>query len=575
MAANQFGQVSVGITANTSKLTSGLNDAERQLTGFGKMQQQLSRINLATSFLAVTRAAGLLYRSIRSVASATSGLVQDASNLTEEQNRVGIIFGDSAKAVQMFADRAAGIGLANTQALQAAGTFGTLFRNIGLTEAVSAKMSVSLTTLAADMASFNNVTTDDALRAVRSALVGEVEPIRRLGVVLNDATLRQKAFNMGLTDNVSKTLPPAIKLQAAYAAILEQTTAQQGDATRTSGMLAGQQRILGSNFANLRSQIGKALEPMMLSLVTGLNEVMADLRVLAQVFIDTFVESVKGMSKGSTAAQVFSGAIRRLAAGVRMLYGFFQLLYAFSLDIQRGFLNIGGAIYAFLDGFNHFFGQIIESFEIMVRFLITGLTWPIQKILQLLAKAADAAGQGGLGKSLRDDAKAMATLATRSTGLGEAIQKANEKSGFFGTLSDQAFHEASKLGREATRSFEDGMKNITDPLAGFDEMLFSEKLKDSIKGMIPIFGDIGAALGEGASEEIRASTEKLSAVLVGSSAGEAFRNAMMRGADPRLAANTDRQIADNTNRMANGIDNLPDALGGVVGRQIAGASIGV
>jgi hypothetical protein len=99
--------------------------------------------------------------------------------------------------------------------------------------------------------------------------------------------------------------------------------------------------------------------------------------------------------------------------------------------------------------------------------------------------------------------------------------------------------------------------------------------------MIPIAGVAGQEFAKWINQESKSlsavveQAKELKGLLVNSAAGEQFRNAILRGFDPRTAANTDRQIADNTNRMANGIDNLPDALGGVVGRQIAGASIGV
>jgi hypothetical protein len=230
--ANQFGKVSVGITASTGGLSAGLRDASSKLDKFSRIGSRLRGIQLATTFSAGVTAVQLFARVVGSATRAMTGFVQASSNLVEEQNRSRIVFGDSANAVERFAKGATGIGIAETEALKAAGTFGTLFNNIGMTEDASANMSMQMTALSADMASFNNVSSADSLRALRSALVGEVEPIRRLGVVLNDATLRQKAFDMGLTNTVSKTLDPAVKMQAAYVSILEQTKIQQGDATR-------------------------------------------------------------------------------------------------------------------------------------------------------------------------------------------------------------------------------------------------------------------------------------------------------------------------------------------------------
>jgi hypothetical protein len=90
-----------------------------------------------------------------------------------------------------------------------------------------------MTELAADLASFNNTSIEDAIESIGSALRGEAEPIRKYGVLLNDATLQAKAFAMGISDGTS-TLSPANKALAAYGLILEQTKTAQGDFDRTS-----------------------------------------------------------------------------------------------------------------------------------------------------------------------------------------------------------------------------------------------------------------------------------------------------------------------------------------------------
>lgn len=575
MAANQFGKVSVGITANTGGLTAGLNRAGNELRTFTRISDRLGRIQLATGFTALATAAGLAVRAISSVGRAINSTVQAASSLVEQQNRVNIVFGDSAKAVSQFAQSTAEIGFSTTEALKAAGTFGTLFDNIGLTTEASAQMSINLVRLTSDMASFNEVSIEEALRAMRSALVGEVEPIRRLGVMLSDATLRQKAFNMGLTDTVSKTLPPAIKLQAAYAAIIEQTGRQQGDFLRNSETLANQQKQLGANFENLRTTIGQAFTPIFLSIVNGINDNIANLKVLAQVFVETFTTATAGIFEAKTASESFAMIIRALAGGINVLNGFFQLLYGFSQDVQRGFLNVGGAIYAFLGGFNEFFGEVLNDLETLARKTIGTLVWPLEKILVLAAKAAEALGEQGLGAALRADAKFLADIDKRSTGLGDAIKEAGESAAFYKDLSSQAYAMAEEAGREAGIAFRDGMRNITDPLAGYDAALFAENVKAGLQGMTPVFGEIGQQLGKAAGEEIAASTKQLSAIVVDSSAGEAFRNAILRGADPRLAQSADQKIIDNTGRAADGIAALPGDLGAVIGAQFAAASVSV
>ncbi|RTL08427.1 MAG: hypothetical protein EKK62_07665 [Acidimicrobiia bacterium] len=188
---------------------------------------------------------------------------QAASNLAEAQTKAQVVFGDSIASVQAFGDTAAeSIGQSERQALEAAGTFGNLFRAIGLSEQQSAEFSVTLTTLASDLASFNNASADEALTALRSGLVGETEPLKRFGVNLNEATLKAKALQLGLAEGTG-ALDANAKAQAAYAIILEQTALAQGDFERTSDGLANKQRIATAEYEDARAELGEGLLPIM------------------------------------------------------------------------------------------------------------------------------------------------------------------------------------------------------------------------------------------------------------------------------------------------------------------------
>ena len=102
-----------------------------------------------------------------------------------------------------------------------------------------------MTKLAADMASFGNVGVEETLTALQAGLRGEAEPLRRFGVLLDAATLKTKALQMGLVDNEKKALTPQAKALAAYEVILEQTLIQQDDFIRTSDGVAKQDAVLG------------------------------------------------------------------------------------------------------------------------------------------------------------------------------------------------------------------------------------------------------------------------------------------------------------------------------------------
>jgi hypothetical protein len=179
--------------------------------------------------------------------------VAAASDLSETQSKVSVVFGKSSAAVLAFGKTSAvAMGESTQQAEEAAATFGNLFVSMKLGQPKAAQMSTTMVKLASDLASFNNTNPADALEALRAGLVGEVEPLRRYGVNLNDAQLRQEAVALGLEKTTKNVLPPAIRAQAAYALILDQTKTAQGDFQRTSGGLANQQRILSASFEDAR-----------------------------------------------------------------------------------------------------------------------------------------------------------------------------------------------------------------------------------------------------------------------------------------------------------------------------------
>jgi len=213
------------------------------------------------------------------------GLVQfaksahnSASDVTESITKGETLFGSYFSSIDSFSRRSAeSLGVSRAAALEYAGVFGNLFRALKMGEKQSADWSVNLTELAADMASFNNTSVDDALDSIRSGLVGETEPLRKFGVNMNDATLRAKAMEMGLGE-IGNTLTPLQKAQAAYGLIVEQTSQAHGDFEKTSEGNANQLRILEAQYSDLAGELGVGLLPVVNSVIGALNDTIAAFR---------------------------------------------------------------------------------------------------------------------------------------------------------------------------------------------------------------------------------------------------------------------------------------------------------
>jgi hypothetical protein len=195
-----------------------------------------------------------------------------ASDLGESQSKVNVIFGEGAKDVEAFSKQAAkSMGQSRRAVLQAAGTFGTFGKAAGLGGKDLAKFSNDFTKLAGDLASFNNTSPEEAVEAIGAALRGEAEPMRRFGVLLNDATLKAEAMALGIYDG-SGALTDQQKILAAQSAIYKQTGDAQGDFERTSEGLANSQRILSASIDDTKASIGDALLPIVEEVIPYLKD---------------------------------------------------------------------------------------------------------------------------------------------------------------------------------------------------------------------------------------------------------------------------------------------------------------
>lgn len=233
-----------------------------------KATEDLGSKTIATG-KAIQVAIGVLATS--AVVKFTAGLVSAASDNVEAQNKVNEVFKESAAEINAFAETSAeSVGLAESSTQEFAATFGNLFTALGLGTEQAAGLSEELLTLGADLASFNNIPVEDALNRLRSGLVGQIRPLRALGVSFGAAAVEAKALELGLVDQNGE-VTEAGKVQARFALIMEQTTNAQGDFARTSGDLANAQKILKAEFENARGEIGEGMLPAVLNVVQTLR----------------------------------------------------------------------------------------------------------------------------------------------------------------------------------------------------------------------------------------------------------------------------------------------------------------
>ena len=252
----------LALLADTKDFIQGLDKANAESRSFSsKLGGALKKGAIA--FAALGAAAGAVAIKIGVDA------IGAASDFSEEISKSTELFGEAQKGIQDFAEQAARkLGQTRQEALAAANNFAIFGKAAGLGGEELSTFSTDFVALASDLASFNNTSPEEALQAIGSALRGEAEPIRKYGILLNDATLKQEALTLGIIKNTKQALTPQQKVLAAQAAIYKQSTAAQGDFERTSGGLANKQRILKATIEDLKIELGTALLPIALEVFT-------------------------------------------------------------------------------------------------------------------------------------------------------------------------------------------------------------------------------------------------------------------------------------------------------------------
>ncbi len=224
-----------------------------------------------------------------------------SSDLAEAQNTVTQGFGSLSYMADDFASNSVqAFGMSALSAKKMSGQFAAMGRSLGVVPERAAEMSLSLTGLAGDLASFWNVSHDVAQTALESVFTGETESLKKFAVVMTQANLQQFAYSKGINKSVS-AMTQAEQAQLRYAYVMEATAVAHGDFSRTSNEWAGQTRILAGQFQNLVGIIGGGLKAAFLPVITVINALMAKIISLANL-ISSFIGKLFGVKPQAASA---------------------------------------------------------------------------------------------------------------------------------------------------------------------------------------------------------------------------------------------------------------------------------
>lgn len=197
-----------------------------------------------------------------------------SSSLTEVENVVRTVFGKYESMVNDFAANSIQkFGMSELSVKQFASRFQAMGTAMGFSQGKMANMSVELTKLTADMASFYDVSQKDVAQDLESIFTGQTRPLRTYGLDLTQATLKEWALNQGIEANF-KSMTQAEKAMLRYKYVMANTAAAQGDFARTADTWHNQVTILKQSFQQLAGIIGGSLINAFKPFIRALNKIL-------------------------------------------------------------------------------------------------------------------------------------------------------------------------------------------------------------------------------------------------------------------------------------------------------------
>lgn len=319
------------------------------------------------------------------------------------------------------------LGVDPTKAMTYMATIQSLGTSFGLTSDKAYVLSKNLTQLAYDEGSYWNKDVAETFTAMSSAISGEIEPIRRLGIDLTQARLQQELLALGFNKQVS-SLSQADKAVLRYIAIMKQTANVQGNLAQTIQSPANQIKILKAQLDMLAKSVGSLLYPALkailppliaaVQLIREFVEWVAKLMGVKVVFTD-FTKSADSVGGIGDAMDETADSTKKAAKALKdYTMGFDELNI---IDPTQGSSGSGGSASA-----GNILGDVdLSGYDMFKNYVGTSIDEMKQKIksmLPLIATVATALAAWKLTNLITDIVDAISKMnALKSIVLGLGV----------------------------------------------------------------------------------------------------------------------------------------------------------
>ena len=371
---------------------------------------------------------------------------QASAEATEGLNKANVVFGESIGIVQEWADALGGaIGRSSDKIVMMASTFQDTLVPMGATRESAAALSTQMTELALDVASFNNKMDADVIRDFQSAMVGNHETVRKYGINITQATLKQQAYEMSLFSGKGE-LSEQAKIQARVALLFKGTTDAQGDLMRTQQDYTNLVKKLNDQLFDSYKKIGDILtrfilppiiklatllaQPQHILATAGAFAVMGTKMLLASKAMVALKTAIKGYA-------IIAASARSTTIKLRVA------LSALTKTMHKSTLGLSLLVAAFIEFGFWMFGskEKTEDFEAELEKLKEELgeaTLEFDDVAESVEETDDALEK--LNDSIAESIKNLTTdillLKTENPLLKEAIQITRNRQGGLSSLTD-------------------------------------------------------------------------------------------------------------------------------------------
>ena len=253
---------------------------EIRTKGFGTAETELKRVNQQTRTFArranKSADAGASFRrevsQLRNnmllytfaIGGAITGMgkfVMAASDAREQASKFKVVFGDFAPEAEQFAQSITNsFGIAKSEIIGLLASLQDTFVPLGFSREQASELSQSIAQLSLDVGSFNNIATGDVARRFTSAIIGNHEAVRELGISLTEVSIKQEAQRLGII-GVNEQMTQTAKVLGRMSLIYRNTTDAQGDLIRTQDEFANRLRGVQGQFREFSEDLGESLIP--------------------------------------------------------------------------------------------------------------------------------------------------------------------------------------------------------------------------------------------------------------------------------------------------------------------------